>query len=132
MKMNLIFELEQKVSEEIIHKHTGNIIEMVQENDVHMMMKQVKQKEQSLEKLRMIAGEAAKLAKQYEATSVAVNEHTLSKAFSTLDEKEVITAFVEGWELGSYTFDTYKSEKEATSVPIEFKEETSIEKEVSA
>src|SRR5699024_2294343 len=41
-------------------------------------------------------------------------------------------AFVEGWELGSYTFDTYKSEKEATSVPIEFKEETSIEKEVSA
>src|SRR5699024_6692563 len=61
---------------------------------------------------------------------IYVNEQTLQKFFTALDRRQVVTAFVEGWHLGAYQFDTYKSEKNITST-LKFMNEPSVKNEVT-
>src|SRR5699024_11785705 len=80
---------------------------------------------QTLEKVREIAGNIARDVKARKIEKIYVNEQTLQKFFTALDRRQVVTAFVEGWHLGAYQFDTYKSEKNITST-LKFMNEPSV------
>lgn len=131
MKLHIHFEIENIISSEVLEKHSSDLFEVIQDNTINIVCKQVKENEQSLEKLRMIAGEAAKLAKKYSTDFAVINEKALQKAFESLHDKEIISAFVEGWTLGAYAFDTYKSKKSNSTVPLQFQDESAIDKEIS-
>lgn len=61
------------------------------------------------DKIRMVAGHVARAFSKRKVTKAMLNEADLIEEFKKLDKSQVITAFVEGWELGLYTYTKYKS-----------------------
>ncbi|WP_127483982.1 leucyl aminopeptidase family protein [Paenibacillus ehimensis] len=71
------------------------------------------------ERVREAAGNAARAVHKEEgfATTVSVMLESFVRALSgALSEEEAVRAWTEGWLLGSYAFDKYKSRKEARTV----------------
>ncbi|MFJ7936220.1 leucyl aminopeptidase family protein [Sporosarcina sp. NPDC096371] len=66
-------------------------------------------KEASLEKVRVTAGNIARDVSAQKVGTAVIEEATLTNAFANLNKGAVLTAFVEGWQLGAYQFVTYKS-----------------------
>src|SRR5690625_3867396 len=59
----------------------------------------------------MLAGAIARELTNKKISAAKVSIKKLQAAFSVLDKRKVIVAFVEGWHLGTYQFDTYKKKK---------------------
>lgn len=75
-------------------------------------------KEATLEKVRAIAGNIARDVSAQKVYTAIVAEGILTTAFPTLNKDAVVTAFVEGWQLGAYQFVTYKSEVTAIQTEL--------------
>jgi len=75
----------------------------------YIIVKECKEKEMALEKVRAVAGNIARDVSAQKVETAIVDGVELSNSFAALDKGSVLTAFSEGWELGSYQFVTYKS-----------------------
>ena len=89
------------------------------ENALYMVVKEVEEKKQSTEKIRMIAGGIARSLQKYGLTSAKLEQDVLATLFAKIDEAAAITAFVEGWHLGNYAFSSYLSKEQPKAVAIE-------------
>lgn len=76
-------------------------------NDVHYVVVK-EQSGSTLETVRNVAGEIARDLGGRKIESAKVVAEALSAHYAKLEGSEVVTAFVEGWELGAYQFLTYK------------------------
>lgn len=129
-KVSVVFGTTQAETETFINQSSGDFSPVFQDGELQFVVKEVKETEQTLEKVRMIAGNISRDVKARKIEKIYVNEQALQKFFTALDGRQVVTAFVEGWHLGAYQFDTYKSEKNATPT-LKFMNEPSVKNEVT-
>ena len=129
-KVSVVFGTTQAETETFINHSSGDFSPVFQDGELQFVVKEVKENKQTLEKVRAIAGNIARDVKARKIEKIYVNEQTLQKFFTALDRRQVVTAFVEGWHLGAYQFDTYKSEKNITST-LKFMNEPSVKNEVT-
>lgn len=76
-------------------------------NETHYIVIKASKKA-SLENVRATAGNIARDMSARKVATVQVSAETLTSGFAELDKDAVITAFVEGWDLGAYQFVKYK------------------------
>src|SRR5690606_27751721 len=100
------------------------------DDELFVVVKEVKEKDQTYEKVRMLSGSIARELEKKKVETALVDDREFKQAFAKLDDKKVITAFVEGWHLGGYQFQTYKSEKKGRRVHLKLKQEAIRKKEV--
>lgn len=81
------------------------------ETDLTVMIDEKKEKNQTLENIRMIAGNVARTLRKSKIEQADINYDSLINAYDSLNNNQVLAAFVEGWELGLYEYDKYKSKK---------------------
>lgn len=72
-----------------------------------------KQKSYTTEKIRSIAGDIARDVGKRKVEKATIVAENLVTHFEQVEKEEVVTAFVEGWALGSYQFVTYKPSEKA-------------------
>lgn len=109
--VKIIFENDPRITENetvkefVKNSPAGHCSVLV--NETHFIV--IKEsKKSSLENVRATAGNIARDVSARKVTSVQVPADTLASGFAKLDKGDVLTAFVEGWELGSYQFVKYK------------------------
>lgn len=85
-----------------------------------IIIKEPKENKLTLENIRMLAGSIAKSLANSEVEKAEINHETLIKTFNSNEKEDVIIAFVEGWNLGTYKFVTYKSEVKNNKVELNF------------
>jgi len=91
-------------------------------DDLYVIVKEIKEKKQTLDEVRMLAGNIARDLGKRKVDEAKVNEQEVAEAFAQ-DEADAVTAFVEGWNLGAYTFLTYKSKGEKFVTTLTFADE---------
>lgn len=89
----------------------GDFCTLFVDGELFVVVKVIGDEKQTYERVRMSAGSIARSLSARQVEQASIDETTLTNAFKTLTEGSVITAFVEGWNLGSYKFLTYKSEE---------------------
>lgn len=112
---------ENEQVKQLIENNTSKFSTLVLGDDIVLVVKEIKDKKQSYEEARMIAGDIARDLAGRKVEKALLSEEVLTDLFSTLDKNDLITAFVEGWKLGSYKFITYKTKEKAfeTALHIE-------------
>lgn len=105
----------------------GSFIKSLDKGNWKVILKQIDTKKQSFEMIRQLAGSIASDLQKDGISTVHVDETALEQAYDTLDGGEVITAFVEGWHLGSYAFDKYKTKKANAVVGLSFAKKEAIQ-----
>jgi len=79
-----------------------------------------------LDDIRMVAGSIARdLGKRHVETAV-VSGTNLTKTYTNFSDDDVVTAFVEGWHLGSYEFVKYKTKNKGSKTQLEVAEVGSL------
>ncbi|WP_404455025.1 leucyl aminopeptidase family protein [Virgibacillus necropolis] len=92
-----------------VDSSSGSFTILLMDGKLLVVVKVIKEEKQSYEKVRMIAGSIARTLSKRQVEQVSIEEELLSNAFNRLVGGAVITAFVEGWNLGTYKFLAYKS-----------------------
>ena len=98
--------------QQYVKNSPGSTVQQIVDGELMVVIKEVKKEKQSTEKVRMVAGDIARSLGKLKVDQASVAADTLAKSFSELEQDKVITAFVEGWHLGSYDFATYKSKEQ--------------------
>ena len=129
-KVSVVFGTTQSDIETFVNNSSGDYSAVIVDSNVQFVVKEVAAEKQSLEKVRMIAGNIARDVKQRKIENIYVNEQKLQTFFEKLDGRKVVTAFVEGWQLGAYQFDTYKTNK-TKAAKLTFINEAAVKKEVT-
>src|SRR5690625_3235188 len=129
-KVSVVFGTTQLDIETFVNNSSGDYSAVIVDGNVQFVVKEVAGEKQSLEKVRMIAGNIARDVKQRKIEKIYVNEQKLQTFFEKLDGRKVVTAFVEGWQLGAYQFDTYKTNK-TKAAKLTFINEAAVKKEVT-
>ena len=110
-KVQIIFETNPLISEnETVKDFVNNSPaghSSVLLNDVHYVVVKVKPAH-TLEKVRSAAGEIARDLGKRKVKTAHITADMLTNGYAELEKDDVLTAFVEGWELGAYQFLTYK------------------------
>src|SRR5699024_12801544 len=76
--------------------------------------------------IRMMAGSIARdLGKRHVETAV-VSGTNLTETYTNFSDDDVVTAFVEGWHLGSYEFVKYKTKNKGIKTQLEVAEVDSL------
>lgn len=96
--------IECSPAQSVLHLADGELI---------VVLKNVEKAEQSTEKVRMIAGEVARDLGKHNIEKATLNVDVLQNVFSEVEKNKVVTAFVEGWNLGNYHYATYKSKDQS-------------------
>lgn len=122
LEAQILFQAEQSNVRQYVENSSGDYVTVMVDGNVQVIIKEVKQEKQSFDKIRMIAGEIARELTNKNVTDAKVSLPKLQKAFSSLDKRKVVTAFVEGWNLGTYHFDTYKKKKAKKQTNLLFQE----------
>lgn len=74
--------------------------------------------------LRILAGNVrGELAKQEENLRVKIDFDQLVSTCQSLEERAAVTAFIEGWKLGGYTFTNYQKQEKTAEITLQFDEE---------
>src|SRR5690625_912008 len=94
-----------------IDLHSSDIVTHMTESELLVILKNVKQTEQSTEKVRMTAGDIARQLGKLKVQKVTIAVDTLQTVFTEVNDHEATMAFVEGWHLGQYEYTTYKSKE---------------------
>lgn len=81
----------------------------------------------TLNDVRMMAGNVSRALQNNKIAKAVIDEKELIDAFSLLNRERVITAFVEGWKLGSYRFMTYKSDDKYVKPELHIESVSNIE-----
>lgn len=87
-----------------------------------VIVKEVKEKKQKLDEVRMLAGNIARDLSNRKVEGAKAKEADLAEAFNQ-EESDTVTAFVEGWHLGAYKFLNYKTKEEAFVTSLSFDQE---------
>lgn len=80
------------------------------DQELFVVVKEVKEKKQTSDHLRMLAGNIARALGTRKVKTATVDESELATVFNK-EVEHAVTAFVEGWHLGAYQFLTYKTDK---------------------
>lgn len=127
---NILFEKDVSNNEAMhtyVQESKGDFTTVFVQEEVQVIVKNVQENEQTLNKVRMIAGDISRHLKQRAQTKAVMNRTSLIESFDRLEQDEVTVAFVEGWHLGAYSFETYKSKKANEAVVLQFEQATDIE-----
>ncbi|AOV07057.1 leucyl aminopeptidase family protein [Sporosarcina ureilytica] len=84
------------------------------------------------EKIRSIAGGIARDLSSRKVVTALISATDLIDEFENIEKADVLTAFVEGWELGAYQFVTYKPSAESFKTALDFEEGDDVESAVTA
>lgn len=111
----LILSSNERVNEQkgFVQNSSGPFVILPDGEELVVIVKEVEQEKQNLEKVRMLAGRIAQALRKQKVEQLKVCEKELEKGFHALSKNNLLTAFVEGFNLGLYTFDKYLSKKEA-------------------
>ncbi|MBO1003940.1 leucyl aminopeptidase family protein [Pseudogracilibacillus auburnensis] len=123
-KANIIFANDSKITNDeqlkaFIENSEGGFITTLLDGAMNVIIKPVKEEKRTYEEVRNIAGNIARELSARKVDSGTIEADALENALSNLDKGEIISAFVEGWELGAYQFLTYKSNIEAFQTELE-------------
>ncbi len=129
-KVSVVFGTTQEKAASYIEKSSGDFSPIFSDGKLQFVVKEVEESKQTLEKVRTIAGNIARDVKARKIDKIYVHEQKLQRFFTALDVREAVVAFVEGWHLGAYDFDTYKSEK-VTRTELKFVNEAAVKHEVT-
>lgn len=80
-----------------------------------------------LDDIRMMAGDISRKIKQYKFKVGKINVENVFHTFDYYEKGELVTSFVEGWMLGDYNFDKYKTREKTEEVKLAFSDELGIE-----
>lgn len=122
---------EQAELKSFSEKSSGTFQTLFIEESVQVIVKEITEADQALDKVRMIAGDISRTLKNQTQKEAVVTQAGLVKAFSSLEADQVVVAFVEGWHLGAYEFDKYKSKKAHEKVALVFAADADVAKEVT-
>ncbi|MFC4557729.1 M17 family metallopeptidase [Virgibacillus kekensis] len=122
--VQVVFENDAKIKSnetvsQFVEQSSGSFTTLVVDGELTVAVKSVKENKQSYDKVRMIAGSVSRELGNCKVEKALVDGARLTEAFSKLEADTVITAFSEGWQLGSYQFETYKSEKKSFKTALE-------------
>src|SRR5699024_4840178 len=117
MKTIIQFQQENEQLNDFIKKNPASFVTTIINGEQVILVKEVKESKQTYDEARMLAGNIARDVQKREIAEVAIGAASLRQAFAKLDENKVITAFVEGWQLGAYQFDKYLTKK-SNAVPV--------------
>lgn len=123
MKTIIQFQQENEQLHDFMKKNPASFVTTIINDQQVILVKEVKENKQTYDEARMLAGNIARDVQKREIAEVAIEVAALRKAFAKLDENKVITAFVEGWQLGAYQFDKYLTKKSNTAPVLNFDEE---------
>lgn len=116
------FQVKDEPIKTFVADQSGAHVTVFRDNELYVIIKEVKEKEQTYDGVRMIAGGIARDLQKRKIEKAVVDDREFKEAFPSLDDKKVITAFVEGWHLGLYEFQTYKSKKDFREVTLTLKQ----------
>ncbi|MEI3611830.1 M17 family metallopeptidase [Pseudogracilibacillus sp. SO30301A] len=114
----ILFNSESVELQDFVKKSSGDFATLLVDKELHIIVKDVSKKKQKLDKVRMIAGSIARELMKREIENAEVDGKKLKTAFSELNGDKTVIAFTEGWYLGSYVFDNYKTEKSASATSL--------------
>jgi len=100
------------VNKFVANQKAGHSSVLIEETH-YIVVKGCKEKDATLEKVRATAGNIARDVSAQKADIAIIEAEMLSNAYAKLDKESVLTAFAEGWDLGSYQFISYKSDVKA-------------------
>lgn len=106
-----------------IDRHSSDSVTHVLEGQLSVILKNIDKAKQSTEKIRMVAGTIARQLGKIKVTEAEVDIEDLQNIFTEVDKNQVVTAFVEGWNLGNYEFTTYKSKETRQKTSLHMKGE---------
>ena len=110
-EVKIIFANDPLISENVvkqfIENSPGGHCSVLIEGTHYVVIKE--NEKNSLDKVRSTAGNIARDLGARKVEMAVIAEEVLTTAFAELDSGDLVTAFVEGWELGAYQFITYKT-----------------------
>ncbi|MBW8348561.1 leucyl aminopeptidase family protein [Bacillus sp. IITD106] len=112
---NSLVENDPKLKE-FIQNHQGKFITLLLDGNIYAVIKET---DCTYEDVRNMAGSIARELSSRKIPSVILEGAVLENGFSKLDKGKAVCAFIEGWELGSYQFLTYKSDKKSIKTKLE-------------
>lgn len=126
IETKVTFQTEHSGLQDFVKNSVGDYVSLFVDNELLIIVKEVKAGNQTYEKIRMLAGDIARELTKRKIAQVSVKNEELFQAFSALDEQKIIIAFVEGWQLGGYSFESYKSKKSADVTTLTFSDEAAV------
>lgn len=126
----VVFQAPDQRLRTFVENQSDEYVIVFKDQELFVIVKDIDEKKQTYDKVRMIAGAVARDLQKKKVEKAIVDDREFKQAFSKLDDKKVITAFVEGWNLGSYQFQAYKSEQKNEKVTLKLKQEAIRKKEV--
>lgn len=110
----IVSETNEKITKnadlkDYIDRHSSASVTHVLDGQLSVILKNVDKAKQSTEKVRMVAGTIARQLGKIKVAEIEVDVDVLQNTFTEIDKNQLVTAFVEGWNLGNYEFTTYKS-----------------------
>ncbi len=131
-KILFAHEIEGKTHlQDYVKDYGGNTSAIFVDDELHIIVNDVKAEKQSFDNVRMIAGDISKQLKKLNINEGLVDDEALASAFESYDKSKLVTAFVEGWHLGAYEFDAYKSKKAKKTSHLTFMNGAEVEAAVS-
>ncbi len=129
-KVQIIFQSDAKVTANLaaktfVENSSGDSCSVLLDGGHVVVVKE--QKSYTTERIRSIAGDIAKDVSQRKVEQAVVSAKDLIDQFKDVDGEDVITAFVEGWALGSYQFVTYKPSAKAFKTALTLTENEDYE-----
>ncbi len=109
-----------KQIEQFVENSSASFSTLIHEDELIVVVKETKDDNQTYDQVRMTAGAVARELSKRKVTKATIDGKVLSNSFATLIPEPVLTAFVEGWHLGTYQFLTYKSKKTAFATELQF------------
>ncbi len=127
--VNILFEEEirdNKVVVDFIESKKEEFVTTLLNDESIVIIKEPKESKQTLEDVRMLAGSISKSLVNSSVEEAKINDEILTKIYDSNEKEDVLIAFVEGWNLGSYKYVTYKSEEKQTKVELKFTNDNSV------
>lgn len=119
---NVLFQTTDEQINKYVADQSGDYVIVFKDNELYVIIKDVEDGAQSYENVRMMAGNLVRDLQKKKVTKAIVADEQFKHVYTSLDEQRVTTAFVEGWYLGNYEFQTYKSKKKHFEVELKLKQ----------
>ncbi|WP_077328340.1 M17 family metallopeptidase [Virgibacillus siamensis] len=124
VKTSIVFSTDDKIKDsaivsEQVHNSMNSYSIIFLDNEMLVAIKAPGASNQSYDQVRMTAGDIARSLRKQKIEKAVVHASRLTKAFDELNAGDVLTAFVEGWELGAYQFLRYKSDQESFKTELQ-------------
>ncbi|MFA1821420.1 M17 family metallopeptidase [Virgibacillus oceani] len=131
-QINVLFSNNQKVKENnnlqrLLSLETGKDCFLTTLDDEIAFIVTIGNNNYELDEIRMLAGDISRELGKHRIRSGKVDLNELLKTFDYISKPELITAFVEGWTLGNYSFSKYKTRELKIETDLKFNDITGIE-----